>query len=206
MHDGQKPSHPELLQKLSQEFVSSGHDVKFLIRAICNSQAYQRTAKANAASDEVAEKFGRMAVKVLTPEMLYDSLETVIGKQGDSKREGPKAAGKGQPATARTAFVNFFSVEDSNDPTEFQAGIPQALRLMNSGLMNGNSGLLTQVLKVKDSSEALEQIYLATLARRPSAEETKKLAGYVTKVGDNRKAYSDVIWAVLNSSEFALCH
>jgi hypothetical protein len=102
--------------------------------------------------------------------------------------------------------VAFFDVEDSNDPTDYQAGIPQALRLMNAGQMNGNAALLVQALKASSTAAAVEQIYLTTLARRPSAEETTKLTAYAAKIGDQKKAYSDIIWAVLNSSEFALCH
>jgi hypothetical protein len=204
MHDGQTPSHPELLKELSAAFIASGYDVKFLVRAIGTSQAYQRTARASGGSDEVAAKFGRMAVKVLTPEQLFDSLEMVLGKQGPGR---PEVRGqRNQPNNARAAFVAFFSVGDEADPTEYQAGIPQVLRLMNSGQMNGNSTLLAEVLKIKDPSEALERIYLATLGRRPTAAEAAKLAEFVKKSGDARTAYGDVIWAVLNSSEFALCH
>lgn len=206
MHDGQTPSHSELLRKLSEDFVGSGHDVKFLIRAICNSQAYQRTAKASGGGDDVAAKFGRMPVKALTPEQLFDSLEMVLGKQGPIRpNANAKAAQRGQQNNARAAFVAFFDVEDNADPTEYQSGIPQALRLMNSGQMNGNGTLLTQVAK-KDTDAAVEEIYLATLARRPTATESARMKEYASKVGDNRKAYSDIIWAVLNSSEFALCH
>src|SRR5262249_35647628 len=43
MHDGNAPSHPELLRELTQQFVAGGFDLKDLIRAVCNSQAYQRT-------------------------------------------------------------------------------------------------------------------------------------------------------------------
>src|SRR5262249_13082593 len=79
MHEGNVPSHPEVLQELSHQFAANGFDVKYLIRAICNSQTYQRTSKPLAGNDEVP--FSRMAVKVMTGEQLYDSLEVVLGKE-----------------------------------------------------------------------------------------------------------------------------
>src|SRR5262249_25893029 len=45
MHEDNRPSHPELLKEMSDQFTANGFDVKYLIRAICNSQAYQRTSK-----------------------------------------------------------------------------------------------------------------------------------------------------------------
>src|SRR5262249_41541569 len=41
MHEGNPPSHPELLKKLAKEFADSGFDQKHLIRCICNSETYQ---------------------------------------------------------------------------------------------------------------------------------------------------------------------
>jgi len=79
MHEANPPSHPELLDLLSQKFVESGFDLKFLTRAIVLSQAYQRTSQPEEAGDNQAALFGRMSIKVLSPGQLYDSLETICG-------------------------------------------------------------------------------------------------------------------------------
>src|SRR5262249_2481610 len=44
LSDDTQPSHPELFDALTQQFIRSGFDVKYLVRAICNSQAYQRSS------------------------------------------------------------------------------------------------------------------------------------------------------------------
>src|SRR5262249_4748692 len=44
MHDGNEPSHPALLQELAGQFAFNQFDVKYLIRAVCNSQTYQRSS------------------------------------------------------------------------------------------------------------------------------------------------------------------
>ena len=46
------PSHPELLDKLAQEFQESGYDVKQLIRWIMASRAYQASSVKRQGSGE----------------------------------------------------------------------------------------------------------------------------------------------------------
>src|SRR5262249_27311384 len=141
--------------------------------------------------------------KVLSPEQLYDSLAAVAGAergQGGARRPGMKGPAVG----ARAQFVAFFSVEDAADPTEYQAGIPQTLRLMNSREFTNSPAL--QALKAGSSpAQVIERLYLTTLARRPTEAETAKLTAYAQK-GDTKAAYGDILWALLNSSEFTLNH
>jgi hypothetical protein len=148
-----------------------------------------------------------MAIKPLTPEQLYDSLMQVIGRPGaNEKAAAKKAAVRGQGGNPRTQFVNFFMVDEGADPTEYQAGIPQALRLMNSQQFNRAFGLMEQAMKAgKSPAEVIEYLHLGTVSRRPTADETQRLTEYVGK-NDAKQAYGDILWALLNSSEFALNH
>ena len=60
-----------------------------------------------------------------------------------------------------------------------------------------------------DTPAKIETLFLAALARKPTAEETEKLAKYVNDGGaakDKKKALADVFWALLNSPEFILNH
>ena len=53
----------------------------------------------------------------------------------------------------------------------------------------------------------LEKLFLATLSRRPTAAECRRLTEYVEANGENPSgAYGDVLWALLNCSEFSLNH
>ena len=120
-----------------------------------------------------------MAVKVLTPEQLYDSLAAGARRPTRTARHGPpkapRQAGQGgaRQIAPRSQFVTFFEDEDASDPTEYQAGIPQALRLMNAPQLN-NATLLDphRCRPSKTPDQIIEQLYLATLSRRPTAEET----------------------------------
>src|SRR5262249_59198245 len=102
-------------------------------------------------------------------------------------------------------FVNFFRAGAAAGRTEYQAGIPQALRLRNSPQFSAGGELLDKGTKAgKDPAKVIEVLYLGTIARRPTAAEQEKLVAHVAKAGgDGRKAYGDILWALVNSPEFA---
>ena len=91
-----KPSHPELLQWLEQEFVTHDYDVKHLTRLILNSRAYQAARRTGGVSPLVGDEPDRSATsptrgltppvrqqvvsRRLTAEQLLDSLFVAAGK------------------------------------------------------------------------------------------------------------------------------
>jgi hypothetical protein len=200
-------SHPELLAALAAHTATTGEfDLKYLLKAICLSDAYQRTSKPVAANKDDKDLFSHMTVKVMSPEQLYDSLGTVtVASKGDAKAgKAQIGAAKGAKVGNREQFVNFFLAgAETVSATEYEAGIPQALRLMNSNVMNNPAAAKAVVGAAKKPEEAIERIYLAALSRRPTATEVKNLTAYVARVGAET-AYGDILWAVLNSSEFTL--
>jgi mono/diheme cytochrome c family protein len=76
-----EPTHPELLNWLSREFVRSGYDFKAVARLILNSHAYQR------ATDETlpgpSPLYVAPAPRRLAAEQIVDSLFTATGKPFD---------------------------------------------------------------------------------------------------------------------------
>jgi hypothetical protein len=207
MHDDNAATHPELLSTLTEQFKLNGFDTKYLVRAICNSQAYQRSSvsKEEIASVD-ADLYSRREMRVLMPEQMYDSLATVLGPAGRGEAKD-KTAKKGGAVTPRDTFIVFFRVEDAN-PLEYQNGIPQALRMMNSAFTSKSEAIAVNITKgAKTPNEAIETIYLTALARRPTAAEMNRLTTYVNRPGSTpRVAYGDILWALLNSSEFVLNH
>jgi len=201
-----EPSHPELLDALARHIAHvGGYDVKYLVKAICLSEVYQRTSKPTADNKSDVALFSHMRMKVMSPEQLFDSLAEVTGLGGRGGPKGPKFAGgpKGGPFSARAQFVNFFLAgADSSSAVDYEAGIPQALRLMNSPIAN-NPGVARRIVGAGGKPvEAIESLYLATLSRRPTAEEKGMLTEYVAKASSPGMGYSDILWAILNGSEF----
>jgi hypothetical protein len=207
MHDGNEPSHPELLAELAREFAAGGFDLKHLIRGICASQAYQRSGKPAPGADPEHDRhyFARMTVKVMSPEQLFDSLAKVTGFTAARPGANRPMPMRGQPNGPREQFVQFFLAgSETANPVEYEAGIPQALRLMNSRIAGNPNAARTYMKPGAKPSQVIEEMYLATLSRRPTAAESDKLTAYVARASTPAEGYGDVLWALLNSSEFAM--
>jgi hypothetical protein len=111
-------------------------------------------------------------------------------------------------------FASKFTSQDKR--TEYQTSIPQALALMNSKMMveathPQRSEFLAATVNAPflDTDGRIETLYLATLSRKPRAEELEHFRRYVEKGGaakDPKTALADVFWALLNSTEFFLNH
>lgn len=211
MHADNPPSHPALLEEMARIFAGSGFDVKYLTKAICLSNAYQRSSRPTAGNENDEIYFSHMTMKVMIPEQLFDSvtrvaqsapvLETVI-----KNRKQREQAAKRRPGNSpREQFVTFFLAgSEEASTTEYEAGIPQALRMMNSRLA-GSPALARAIAGAFSKPEtAVENLYLATLSRRPTAAETAKLTGYIAQADNSATAYSDILWALVNSSEFTM--
>jgi hypothetical protein len=206
--------HPELLADLSQQFVAHDYDIKYLIRAFTATKAYQRTSSQSHASQADLRAFARMAVRGMTSEQVFDSIALATGfrENQNSSSGGPDALGN--PTTTRGDFLNRFAGQER--ATERQTSILQALALMNGRFVADATSLdrSSTLAAVADApfmtfEQKIETLYLATLSRLPRPEETQRLGAYVSAGGprgEARAALGDVLWALLNSSEFILNH
>ncbi|MFN7937191.1 MAG: PSD1 and planctomycete cytochrome C domain-containing protein [Bryobacteraceae bacterium] len=89
--NGDRPSHPELLDWLAVQFVENGWSLKWLHRQILLSRAYQQSAAMNEkafAADAGNRLLWRMPLKRMDAEMVRDSLLAVVGNL-DLKMGGP---------------------------------------------------------------------------------------------------------------------
>ena len=99
--------------------------------------------------------------------------------------------------------VGKLNTDDSPDVAVRYAisGIPQVLKQLNA-----NNARLVAAAKAMTAGQktdvALEKLYLTALARRPTADETKRLTAYIAK--NPTDGYADVLWSLLNSSEFGM--
>jgi hypothetical protein len=74
-----------------------------------------------------------------------------------------------------------------------------------------SSGALAAVIKAPwlDTAGRIETLYLATLSRRPTADELAIVTRFIDRkksADDQAKAFADVFWAILNGPEFHLNH
>jgi len=209
-------THPELLDRLSRGFVTSGYDMKQLIRWICNCDAYHLSSqieKSNAVDDPAGGEtalFSHLYVKSMEAEQLYDSLIIATNAQTAGRADWKDA--EKQRLRWMRQFIIAFGTDENDEATTFNGSIPQALMIMNGDLVataiSGEPGtILAEVLKSKSSdSQKVEKLYLTTLGRSPSREERTMSKKLIRANSDPLIAYQDLLWALLNSNEFIFNH
>ena len=213
--DHNPPSHPELLAGLAEAFREHSFDLKELTRWIVLSRPYalsSRTTPKNKADDpSLGErpKFTHFYLRQMQAEQLYESLLTAT--EADQTRIGEDAAKKKDRWLAQ--FVIAFGTDEGDDATTFNGSIPQVLMMFNGDLVKeatstGKGGFLDKIASSSlNPSQKIETLYVAALARKPSAAELKTAnALLAARKGDVAGALQDVWWAVLNSNEFIINH
>jgi len=208
-------SNPELLDALSQHFVAHHFDLKDLIRTICTSQVYQLSAVPNAHNAADRQNYSRFVPKRLNAEVLLDAIDAVTLSKTKFK-DVPEATRAVQlpDNLFDNYFLSVFGRPDSASACECErssdATLAQCLHMFNSSdLLAKVAGKRAQEL-AKDqrpTNERLREIYLVALSREPSTEELSRLTAYLEKKKDNQQqAYEDVMWAVVNATEFLFNH
>jgi Protein of unknown function (DUF1553) len=89
--------------------------------------------------------------------------------------------------------------------------LAQALHTLNgdvvTGKIDGAGGRIGRLLAAKAGPDQIvEAIYLATLARFPTAAERKNTARFLKESQSARECYEDLQWALINSKEFLFNH
>lgn len=216
-HDANPPSHPELLQMLSDEFVASKHDVKAMIRAIVLSDTYQRTSEMPKGKDIDPKYFAVASLKAMTPEQFAFSLLQATGMIAAERKAQPKAndaAIYAKITGLATPIVNLFGTQagDAAFNQDFEATLDQTLFLANGATLREwltprPGSLIDRVNAQKDPGLVAEELYLSVLSRRPSAEESKEVSDYLTRRSADRvAALQDLAWALITSAEFRFNH
>lgn len=210
------PSHPALLDMLAADFSASGFDVKRLVRILCASTAYQRSSLPSAGSEEKESErarrlFGQASIRVLNADALLDSLKLAYNDPKLDLRNLDREDGNtnGESAAVGDEYLEFQRNFETNeeDATDFTHGIPQMLALLNHPrLLQGNDALEEFLKKNPDflPEQIVSRLYLSTLSRRPSKEEIAQALAYLAKAEQPETARNDLLWSLVNRSEFLL--
>ena len=213
--DHNPPSHPQLLDELAVDFVSHGFNFRRLLRLLASTRAYRLSSEVSTDESVDPRLFSRMAVKSLTPEQVYDCLAVAIRLREAVGSAGATSAFGRRLDQRKQAFLAKFEAPTQRS-TEFQSGIPQALTMMNGQFLVdatdiGRSDILAALINAPffTNEQRVEIVFLSVVSRFPSEEERSRFVKYVESGGpakDPNQALSDVLWALLNSSEFILNH
>jgi hypothetical protein len=179
---GNKAELPELLDALAQGFQEKKYDVRGLMRTICLSEAYQRSA------GPPGRLWSSFALRPLPAVLLFDAVleagglgpivEEVLGEKAELVR-----------ARTREHFVLVLDVDEDAGTHHFEGSIAQALLLANGTVTRVaaravEGGALLQLLQAKATTTARSTRSTArTLSRAPSAEELAHWKRFLAEPG-----------------------
>jgi hypothetical protein len=219
VRDTNPPSNPALLDALAADFAKNGYRLKPLVRTILNSKTYQLASTGPEQSRHAAKGdryFTRATVRMLTAEQILDATSAATGVPDRFKGYplGTRAIELAEGGISH-AFLQAFS-KPVRDVTcecarEDDPSLPGVLHLLNNhGLVDKvkspNGRLARWVQAGTETPLIVEQVYLATLSRRPTAKELELVTKHIASLPDRAAGLYDLQHALVNLNEFVLRH
>jgi hypothetical protein len=212
-----------LLEDLANRFAASGFDLRSLVRLILTSRTYQLSSSPGATNGDDELHFSKAFVRPLEAEQLLDAVAQVTGSQPrfDGYPKGTRAGQVAALAQERRSkkggdaerFLKAFGKPERLLTCECErlenVGLSQAFQLLTGEMLQEmltDSGNRIGKLQEFGSSDTqvIEILYLSALSRRPTPEESQRLAAFIAKAKGRREALEDVTWALVNAKEFLL--
>ncbi len=189
------------------------------LRTICNSSTYQLSSVPNEHNRRDRQNFARYQPRRLSAEVLLDAVDRVTGQKTRFQNVLREARAIELPdETSRSYFLDVFGKPDRTSACACERSgditLAQVIHLLNSREVQeklaGSEGRAAQLAKdPRPDQEKIEELFLTVFARRPSLDEGKKAFEYLaerTKENETepsrRKAWEDLIWALVNTKEF----
>ncbi len=214
-------THPALLEKLAKELEASWYDLRWFIRLLVQSSAYQLSSRYDGQWKlEYVPLFARHYPRRLEGEEIHDAIAKATGVPGRYAVGGWSdpvfwAVQLPEPVEPRSnrsvaAFMDAFLRGNRDTQQRSQAGsILQQLNLMNdpfvlNRMRVGASPVLQEIARLPNES-AVEELFLTFLSRRTNEEERAKALAHLgtaaTAAGRNA-ALEDLAWVAVNKIEF----
>jgi hypothetical protein len=196
---GEKPSHPELLDDLAARFIAHGWSLKWLNREIMMSATYQQSSRPRAdalAADEANALLWRQNPQRLDSEAFRDTLVRAAGVL-DTRMGGVpgdlddatyyRRAIYGRVSRARSsqmqALFDFPSPVQTAPERDVTTSTLQQIYLMNSAFLQNLSTAAAKKASAKAAAQPAQvaALYRQVLARNPTPAETAAAVAYLQK-------------------------
>ncbi len=212
-----QPTHPELLEALTKDFVKNNYRLRSIIRRIAKSSAYQLSSRFSGEwSPAYARYFARRNARRLSAAQLHDGLsqatqvfpEIPIMGMDLKVKYVMQTRGPYDLQGELKVFLASFGRSNRDVADKSLAGSTvQASLLLNSDLIKekvrADKGRLKALLKqepLKSNEAIVEELFLATLGRFP--EEKEKRLGVAQIERYRESGAEDLLWSLLNTKEF----
>lgn len=212
-----QPTHPALLHELAEDFRNSGFRLKHLFRRICNSSAYQLSARFPGEWDPNHKPFfARKFVRMLSAEELHDAIAVSTSRPGRFKFGGDIVGlamqlSEPQGGTDLKHLLRTFGQSTRrNPPRPLNGSVRQPLALMQSPVLServeahGDSRVQRLLDTYDEDGRVVDELFLATLARDPS--EAEREVALAALRSDRARGAENLQWALINNVEFFFNH
>jgi hypothetical protein len=215
-----QPSHPELLEALTDDFIAGGYNVRRLLMKIAESSAYQLSSRFTEKwQPEYTSYFARKFARRLWAEEVHDAIVMATGvptSYGVGQlptvqwaMQLPEASPEPRSNGAVNTFLNLFlrGNRDQNARSG-EATILQALNMMNNTfittrLRNATAGsTVNRLLANRDYSDSrvVAELFLSALSRFPTDEELT--VGTAALKANRVQGAENLMWVLLNKIDF----
>ncbi len=209
-------SNQALLDRLAQEFVRSKFNMKHIVDLICTSTTFQLSSEPNEHNLDETQSFSRFYPQRMKAEVLLDAIDQATSV---------KTKFSGLPAGTRAlqlpdeGYSNPFLLLFGRPPRESacecersaEPSLSQALLVWNDnfvlGKVTSGSGLAARLAADKRVvAERVTQLFQIAFARKPSQSERASAIEYLESETDEKKAWGNLLWALINTKEFQFVH
>lgn len=212
------PSNPALLDALAADAVKAKYDLRSICRTILNSRTYQLSATPNPSNQSDTLNYSRFYIKRQIAEELFDAVGQISGAHlkipGAPTGENAMRIGVGSPNYFLTTFGRT-AARDQICERDREPNVAQAMHLINGDTIQQavtkQGNIIDRLLARRDLDDAgrLEEVYLTAFSRPPTAKEASHFLTLIKAAPDEnarKQVYQDLLWAVLNSQEFAFIY
>ena len=182
---GNPPTNPELLDRLTKEFIDSGFDTRKLMATVCKSRTYQLSIKTLPMNKDDEANYSHALPRRLPAEVLFDSIYRATG--ATSRLPGlPPGARAAQLIDTNVdlpgGFLELFGKPVRESACECERSntlmLGPVLAMVNGPIVGDavrdpNNHIVKFTEKEKDDAKVVEEIYLSVLNRRPTDAEVK---------------------------------
>jgi hypothetical protein len=215
-------AHPQLLRKLSRQFVDSNYSLRETIRLIVSSTAYQLSSRYDGEWKlDYVPLHARHFARRLEAEEVHDTLSQASGNWvnytpqgfGGTIRSAWLMPDTSEPGGAAGTLMTTFLRGNRDSQLRRQEGsILQSLTLLNDAYIRdrirlSSSPNLRAAAAAADPPAMIDQIFLLYLGREPSADEkAMALAPFAkaTTAALRNAAIEDLAWVLVNKVDFLI--
>jgi hypothetical protein len=216
---GEKPTNPELLDYLADQFIRSGWSIKALHRAMMLSATYQQASLAapeTLRADPENRLFGRINRRRLEAEEVRDALLAVAGRL-DPALGGRASQDFNRPRRTlylmtvrsdRSTFRELFDAADSTaiiDKRSESTVAPQALFLLNHPFAVEQARALAERVGRQEGGDyrsMIERLYVLLYSRQTAPQEIAIGQTILAESGRDERVLEEYCQVLLSANEF----